>query len=68
MPNLEGFRLLDYDINYNTPREDSLLRGIEWPKGLRQLTVFEDSNLDGVEIPSSVKVSYRCNGDDCGRV
>ncbi|CAM9461058.1 unnamed protein product, partial [Ectocarpus fasciculatus] len=59
IPNLEGFRLLDY-LDYD-PGGGSLLRGIEWPKGLRQLTVFEDSDLDGVEIPSTVKVSYPLN-------
>ncbi|CAM9272430.1 unnamed protein product [Ectocarpus sp. 13 AM-2016] len=59
MPNLEAFRLLD-QINYSrTP--NSLLRGIEWPKGLNQLTVLKESNLDGVVIPPTVQVVYRDN-------
>ncbi|CAN0454191.1 unnamed protein product [Ectocarpus sp. 12 AP-2014] len=59
MPNLEAFRLLDH-INYSGT-QNSLLRGIEWPKGLNQLTVFKDSNLDGVVIPPTVQVVYRYN-------
>ncbi|CAN0304999.1 unnamed protein product [Ectocarpus fasciculatus] len=61
MPNLEELRVLDweYDSNYEiVSSHDSLLRGIEWPKGLRELTVFDHSRLDGVVIPSTVKV-YR---------
>ncbi|CAN0399792.1 unnamed protein product [Ectocarpus fasciculatus] len=51
MPNLEAFRLLHHGSG-----GDSLLRGVEWPKGLRELTVFEESSLDGVVIPSTVEV------------
>ncbi|CAM9837343.1 unnamed protein product [Ectocarpus fasciculatus] len=63
MPNLEVLRVLDweYDSEFDDrvdSQNDNLLRGIEWPKGLRELTVLEDSSFDGVEIPSSVKV-YR---------
>lgn len=59
MPNLETLRLLDrqYDSGY-----DSLLRGIDWPKDLRELVVFEDSNRDGVEVPSTVQVLEVENG------
>ncbi|CAM9176705.1 unnamed protein product [Ectocarpus sp. 8 AP-2014] len=53
MPNLETLCLLDYDSG-----DDSLLRGIKWPKGLRELTVFRDSDLEGVEIPSTVGVLH----------
>ncbi|CAN0056486.1 unnamed protein product, partial [Ectocarpus sp. 6 AP-2014] len=56
MPNLEALRLLDY--RYNPGSHASLLREIEWPKGLRYLTVLEGSNLDGVTIPSVVKVDF----------
>ncbi|CAN0004988.1 unnamed protein product [Ectocarpus fasciculatus] len=62
MPKLEELRVLDwgYDVfNYEIVSSgDSLLRGIEWPKGLRELTVFDHSSLDGVVLPSNVKV-YR---------
>ncbi|CAN0248407.1 unnamed protein product [Ectocarpus fasciculatus] len=51
MPNLETFRLFDHGSSGH-----DLLRGIEWPKGLRRLTVFNESSLDGVEIPSTVQV------------
>ncbi|CAN0024580.1 unnamed protein product [Ectocarpus fasciculatus] len=54
MPNLESFRLLDY--SEDDAGGDSLLRGIEWPKALRELTVFKEASLDGVVIPSSVQV------------
>ncbi|CAM9962499.1 unnamed protein product [Ectocarpus sp. 12 AP-2014] len=54
MPHLEALRLLDYHSDSRT----SLLRGIEWPKGLRHLTVYEESNLDGVTIPSTAEVLY----------
>ncbi|CAM9701028.1 unnamed protein product [Ectocarpus sp. 12 AP-2014] len=56
MPNLETFRILDYDSS-----DDSLLRGIEWPKGLRHLTVSKESNLDGVVVPSTVEVLHLYN-------
>ncbi|CAN0305052.1 unnamed protein product [Ectocarpus fasciculatus] len=59
MPNLEVLRVLDseYDSDYEiVSNNDSLLRGIEWPKGLRELTVFDHSCLDGVVFPSTVKV------------
>ncbi|CAN0362701.1 unnamed protein product [Ectocarpus sp. 12 AP-2014] len=61
MPKLEALRVLDweYDPHFNTfiyPQNGSLLHGIEWPKGLRELTVLEQSSLDGVAIPSTVKV------------
>ncbi|CAN0393477.1 unnamed protein product [Ectocarpus fasciculatus] len=62
MPNLEDLRVLDWEYDSEgeivPSHEDSLLRGIEWPKGLRELTVCNHSSLDGVEIPSTVKV-YR---------
>ncbi|CAN0016886.1 unnamed protein product [Ectocarpus sp. 4 AP-2014] len=54
MPNLETFHLLDHIHGSGT--EDSLLRGIEWPKGLRQLAVCRLSSLAGVVIPSNVEV------------
>ncbi|CAM9970144.1 unnamed protein product [Ectocarpus fasciculatus] len=61
MPNLEALRLLSWD---HMVQHNSLLRGIEWPKGLRELTVSDGSilddlvapNLDGVVIPSTVQV------------
>ncbi|CAM9422986.1 unnamed protein product [Ectocarpus sp. 12 AP-2014] len=59
MPNLETFHLLDHSNGSGS--EDSLLRGIEWPKVLRHLVVFRDSSLDGVVIPSTVEVSRLCN-------
>lgn len=54
MPNLEALRLLDRKDGYGT--EESLLRGIEWPKAHRHLTVIKGSNLDGVAIPLVVQV------------
>ncbi|CAN0056281.1 unnamed protein product [Ectocarpus sp. 6 AP-2014] len=57
MPNLEALRMLEWDID-NIPNDSLLVRGIEWPKGLRELTVFKESILDGVVIPSTVQV-YR---------
>ncbi|CAM9635143.1 unnamed protein product [Ectocarpus sp. 4 AP-2014] len=60
MPNLEEIRVLDWD---NGLENDSLLRGIEWPNGLRDLTVFEESSLDGVVIPSTVQV-YRPKNEE----
>ncbi|CAB1104351.1 unnamed protein product [Ectocarpus sp. CCAP 1310/34] len=59
IPNLEIFHFLDH--SNGSGDEDSLLRGIEWPTGLRQLAVFRDSRLDGVIIPSTVEVSRLCN-------
>ncbi|CAM9674777.1 unnamed protein product [Ectocarpus sp. 4 AP-2014] len=59
MPNLEALRILEWDIDH-IPNGSLLVRGIEWPKGLRELTVFKESILDGVEIPSTVQV-YRPN-------
>ncbi|CAN0164408.1 unnamed protein product [Ectocarpus fasciculatus] len=53
MPNLEAFRLFEH-----VPDGNSLLRGIEWPKGLRQLTVCDGICLDGVVFPPSVEVVY----------
>ncbi|CAN0454430.1 unnamed protein product [Ectocarpus fasciculatus] len=53
MPNLETLRLFDHGSSGH-----DLLRGIEWPKGLRHLTVFNESSLHGVELPSTVQV-YR---------
>ncbi|CAM9635072.1 unnamed protein product [Ectocarpus sp. 4 AP-2014] len=58
MPNLETLGLFD------RLSDDSLLRGIEWPKSLRHLTVFRESSLDGVVIPSTVHV-YRRDGIAC---
>ncbi|CAM9920940.1 unnamed protein product [Ectocarpus fasciculatus] len=61
MPNLEVLRVLDWERDADdeiVSSHDILLRGIEWPKGLRELTVFDHSRLDGVVIPSTVKV-YR---------
>ncbi|CAM9161457.1 unnamed protein product [Ectocarpus sp. 13 AM-2016] len=58
MPNLESLRLLDWNFH---SQNDSLLWQIEWPKTLRQLTVFEGSRLEGVEIPSTVEVLRRHN-------
>ncbi|CAM9758939.1 unnamed protein product [Ectocarpus sp. 12 AP-2014] len=55
MPNLEALRVLDW--RYGPGKDDSLLRGIKWPTSLRELTVYIDSNSDGVEIPSIVHVS-----------
>ncbi|CAM9957256.1 unnamed protein product [Ectocarpus sp. 4 AP-2014] len=53
MPNLEEIRVFDWDDDLEI---DSLLRGIEWPNGLRDLTVFEESSLDGVVFPPTVQV------------
>ncbi|CAM9776552.1 unnamed protein product [Ectocarpus sp. 12 AP-2014] len=60
MPNLEVLRALDWeDDGWGHPSHgDSLLREILWPNGLRELTVFKKSSLDGVVIPSTVQV-YR---------
>ncbi|CAN0244713.1 unnamed protein product [Ectocarpus fasciculatus] len=61
MPNLEVLRVLDWEYDSDdeiVSNHDSLLRGIEWPKGLRELTVCHHSSLDGVVIPSTVTV-YR---------
>ncbi|CAN0401068.1 unnamed protein product [Ectocarpus fasciculatus] len=61
MPNLEELYVLDWEYDSDDEIVSSgvsLLRGIEWPKGLRELTVFDHSWLDWVEIPSTVKV-YR---------
>ncbi|CAM9366990.1 unnamed protein product [Ectocarpus sp. 12 AP-2014] len=52
MPNLEAVRVLDWEYHSRD------LRGIQWPKGLREPTVFKVSSLDGVVIPSTVQV-YR---------
>ncbi|CAN0245443.1 unnamed protein product, partial [Ectocarpus fasciculatus] len=44
MPNLEELRVLDWEYDLDVGivlSHDSLLRGIEWPKGLRELTVFD---------------------------
>ncbi|CAM9775302.1 unnamed protein product [Ectocarpus fasciculatus] len=63
MPNLEALRLLSWD---DMVQHNSLLRGIEWPKGLRHLTVLDEycevevPDLDGVEIPSTIRV-HRMN-------
>ncbi|CAM9553284.1 unnamed protein product [Ectocarpus sp. 8 AP-2014] len=51
MPNLEELRLLCYGFGTS-------LREIEWPKGLRQLTVYKES-IRGAVIPSTVQVVYR---------
>ncbi|CAN0055156.1 unnamed protein product [Ectocarpus fasciculatus] len=59
MPNLETLCLLDHGVGSGG---DSLLCGIEWPKRLRQLTVFQESNPNGVLVPSSVEVFCRYNG------
>ncbi|CAM9880685.1 unnamed protein product [Ectocarpus sp. 12 AP-2014] len=59
MPNLEVLRLLDY--HDSALGDSSLLRGIEWPKGLRHLTLLEGSSLDGVEIPFAVQVLFAYN-------
>lgn len=57
MPNLETLRLLDYECEDDSAKGyDALLGGIDWPKGLRELVVFDDSNLDGVVVPSTVQV------------
>ncbi|CAM9965343.1 unnamed protein product, partial [Scytosiphon promiscuus] len=54
MPNLEELRLVL--ISGWTYR--ILLGGIEWPKGLRDLTVAAGACLQGVAIPPTVKVVY----------
>ncbi|CAM9638048.1 unnamed protein product, partial [Ectocarpus sp. 13 AM-2016] len=53
MPNLEVLRLLNWthpeDVDLeNDSQNDILLRGIEWPMGLRQLTVFKEWSIDDV--------------------
>ncbi|CAN0430704.1 unnamed protein product, partial [Ectocarpus fasciculatus] len=53
LPNPETLSLFDHGL-----RGHDLLREIEWPKGLRHLTVLNESSLDRVEIPSTVQV-YR---------
>ncbi|CAN0553068.1 unnamed protein product [Ectocarpus sp. 8 AP-2014] len=54
MPNLEVLRLLDYhDADAGG---SSLLRGIEWPKGIRHLTLLEGSVIDGVVVPETVQI------------
>ncbi|CAM9454120.1 unnamed protein product [Ectocarpus sp. 4 AP-2014] len=58
MPNLESLRLLDWDVN---SQNDSLLRRIEWPEGLLQLTVFKESSWEDVEVPATVEVLHRYN-------
>lgn len=59
MPNLEMFTLL-LDEGYDSG-DESLLRGIESHDGLRQLAVFEGSNLDGVVFPSIMQVLHFYN-------
>ncbi|CAM9925845.1 unnamed protein product [Scytosiphon promiscuus] len=55
MPNLEELAFFpDRRSDYGR-----LLSGIEWPRGLRRLTVYEDADLDSVEVPPSVKVFRR---------
>ncbi|CBJ33433.1 expressed unknown protein [Ectocarpus siliculosus] len=57
MPNLEVLRLFDFrDPDFGN---DSLLLGIGWPTGLRQLAVYECTKMDGVTIPSTVEVLYK---------
>ncbi|CBN78196.1 expressed unknown protein [Ectocarpus siliculosus] len=58
MPNLESLRLLEWYVDL---QNDSLLRRIEWPKGLLQLTVFKESSLEDVGIPAPVEVLHRYN-------
>lgn len=55
MPNLAELCLLP---DMRSVCED-LLRGIEWPSGLRTLTVYRGSNLESVGVPQSVQVDYR---------
>ncbi|CAN0056553.1 unnamed protein product [Ectocarpus sp. 6 AP-2014] len=55
MPDLETFSLLEYGF---VSGDDRLLRGIEWPKGLRQLAVRKGSSFDGVIVPSTVQVLH----------
>ncbi|CAN0055732.1 unnamed protein product [Ectocarpus fasciculatus] len=56
MPNLESLGVLGCECGVREPlsHRDSLLRGIDWPSGLRELTVFKEATLDGVVIPSTV--------------
>lgn len=58
MPTLETLRLFDWDCH---TANDSLLRGIERPEALRQPVVFQNSNLDGIVVPSAVEVVYAYN-------
>ncbi|CAM9636191.1 unnamed protein product [Ectocarpus sp. 13 AM-2016] len=60
MPNLQVLRVLCWDLDdWGHPSYgDILLPGIEWPNGLRELTVFKGSSLDRVVIPSTLQV-YR---------
>ncbi|CAM9351317.1 unnamed protein product [Ectocarpus fasciculatus] len=54
MPNLETFHYIDYRRSSGL----NLLRGVQWPTGLRQLTVCMESSIDGVVIPQTVEVLH----------
>lgn len=55
MPNLEELCLLPGRKWAGA----SLSDGIEWPNGLRKLTVYRDSSLERLAMPQSVRVVYR---------
>jgi len=51
MPFLEEFTLLVEDY--------SILAGVEWPKGLKKLTIYGDRDLNGVVMPPTAQVDVR---------
>ncbi|CAN0283519.1 unnamed protein product [Ectocarpus fasciculatus] len=55
MPNLEALRLFDWSPNSHNEHP---LRDVEWPKALRELTVFGGWSLGEVEIPSTIYVLH----------
>ncbi|CAM9322251.1 unnamed protein product [Ectocarpus fasciculatus] len=62
MPNLEVLRLLDYNMSdVSDSGDNNLLCGIEWPKGLRHLMLFEGKVLEEVVVPKTVQVVWSRN-------
>ncbi|CAB1103084.1 unnamed protein product [Ectocarpus sp. CCAP 1310/34] len=59
MPNLEVLHLLHY--HGSGLGDSNFLREIEWPKGLRHLTLLEGTSIDGVDIPLAVQVLFAYN-------
>lgn len=54
MPGLQELSVLLVD----TWAYGELLRGIEWPKGLRTLTVLSDAVLEEIGVPPTVEIAY----------
>lgn len=58
MPNLEEMTVLQPD----PPAYNTILDGIQWPKGLRKLTVFDDVVPGEIVIPQTAHVTYLVRG------